>query len=154
MEIISQKSSAWLFFFELGGYSLLLPVLSVFIRGDAWILLIVLFLIILLVRIRRTYTRSLRIDGPQLEVIYIKYFIRQTRQFKIADTILVLRDFYDIEMRSKYSSHQIWFSRIEIIENNKVKHIFTTKDGYEKETILTFFDTFTKEKNRLLYASH
>ncbi|SFO02204.1 hypothetical protein SAMN05428949_4160 [Chitinophaga sp. YR627] len=154
MEIISQKTYAWLFFFELGGYSLLLPILSVFIRGDAWILLILLFLIILIVRFRRTYTRSLRIDGPQLEVTYIKYFIRQTRRFTMTDTIMVLRDFYDIEMKSKYTSHQIWFSRIEIIENNKVKQIFSTKDGYEKETILAFFDTFTKEKNKLLSASH
>jgi hypothetical protein len=153
MEIISQKTYAQLFFFELGGYSLLLPVLSVFIRGDAWILLIALFLIILAVRIRRTYTSSLRIDGPQLEVRYIRYFIKQTRRFKMADTILVLRDFYDVEIESRYSSRQTWFSRIEIIENNKVKHIFSTKEGYSKETILAFFDTFTKEKSRLLSAS-
>lgn len=138
--------------FELGGYSLLLPVLSVFIRGDAWILLIPIFLVIIAIRIRRSFTQSLRIDGAQLEITYMKYFFKHIRRFKMADTILVLRDFYDLEMEGRYLSRKSWFSRIEIIENNKVKYIFSTKEGYTKETILAFFDVFTKEKNRLLAA--
>ena len=140
------------FFLELSGYSLLLPIFAVFVRGDAWILLALIVVVIIAIRIRNSFTKSLRIDGVQLEVIYTKYFIKRIRHFKMADTILVLRDFYDLEMEGRYYSRQSWFSRIEIIENNKVRYIFSTKEGYTKETILEFFDVFTREKNRILSA--
>lgn len=146
MEIKTQKKYILYLVLELSGYSLLLPFLLLLIGAETWMLLIPIFLVIVWLRIKRTFTKSLRVDGAYLEITYMKYFREKKIRVKTSNTVLILRDYYDVIIKSRSSSRLSWFSMLDIVENNKVKYQLTTKEGYAKDTIMNFFHAFSIEK--------
>lgn len=148
MELKTQDGYIPFLLFKLQGYILLIPILLCFISKDTWPVAVIIAIVISMFRTKRTFTETIRLDGPLLEVTYMQLFIKRKRQFNIADTVLVLRDHYDVRFK-RMPSPSSWFSLLDIVENNKVKFQISTKEGYSKDDMLTFMTAFANKKAQL-----
>jgi hypothetical protein len=148
MEIKTQNTYP-IYLLEHAGYALFLPFLFFFIDTDMLLFAILIFLGILLYKLRGKFTKSLCINGPLLEVAYVKYFRKKNVHFKIADTVLILRKYDDLEMHGKHF-RQISVHILDVVENKKVKHQLNIEDGYSMDTIMAFLHAFSDAKTMII----
>lgn len=144
MEIKSEYSYL-LYLLVRAGYVLLLPGLFFFTDADTAIFITPIFLFIIWWKIKARFTQSLHIDGTQLVVTYRKYFMEKTIHFTIADTVLILRKYGDLEMHGKYL-RPTTIHMLDIVVNNKVKYKLNTEEGFTEDTLMNFLYAFSNTK--------
>lgn len=125
----------------------MLPFLLLLAGNETWVFIIPILLVIMLLPIKRTFTESVRIDGAHLEIRYIKYFRKRIIRLNTSNTILIVRDYYDVILNM--SGRPLWFSILDVVENNKVKYKISTREGYTKETIMNFLHAIRNEKMKV-----
>ncbi|QHS62222.1 hypothetical protein [Chitinophaga agri] len=145
MKLITQESYISFFLLKLQGYSLLIPLFVPLIIQDIWPLAVILALVIAMLRTKRTFTKTVLLDGPVLEVTYMQLLKNRKRQFRTADTILMLRDHFDVVLK-RMPGPSSWFSVLDIIENKEVKFQISTKEGYSKDELLQLMNAFVHQK--------
>ena len=142
---IKTEHSYLLYLFVRVGLALLLPVFLFITDADAAIFVAPIILFIIWWKLKARLTQSLHIDETQLEITYRKYFREKTIHFAIADTILILRKYDDLELRGK-RSRLITIHKLDIVVNNKVNYQLSTNEGFSEETLIKFIYAFSDAK--------
>lgn len=84
-----------------------------------------------------TFTDSLQVENNQLIVRYMKFFRNREVTFPISDTILELRQYHDDVRFPPYYQMAIRY-------RNKIRYTVDAREGFTKETLLSFMDGFSK----------
>lgn len=117
-------------------YFFYLPLFSVFFRGGIWMLSIPFLAYIIRSKAICTFTNSMKIDGDQLIINYMKFFMTREKSFPIAGTILELRNYHD---DARFPSYY----QLAVVINQKTKYMIDSREGFTKETLLSFMSVFS-----------
>jgi hypothetical protein len=117
-------------------YFFYIPLLSFFFKGGIWMLSIPFLAYIIRSKVICTFTNSMKIDGGQLTINYMKFFMTREKSFPIAGTILKLHNYHD---DARFPSYY----QLTVVINKKTKYVIDSREGFTKETLLSFMSAFS-----------
>ncbi|SEW49847.1 hypothetical protein SAMN04488122_3609 [Chitinophaga arvensicola] len=116
-------------------YFYMYRILAIFIVGSAGILLIPFIIYYIRAKCTLTFTNSLRTEQGQLIIGYMKFFRNREVAFPLKETVLELREFHDDVRFPPYY-------QMAVRHNNKIRYTLDSREGYSRETLLTFMNGF------------
>ncbi|NLR77218.1 hypothetical protein [Chitinophaga eiseniae] len=95
------------------------------------------------------FVTTLRIQGNQLEVDYVKVFRRCTAHFNIADTVLEIRRYDELRHNGKWPTGPIYkYDWLHIIEHGKDKFYVDSRKGFPSSQFMILLQAFADAKAR------
>lgn len=96
------------------------------------------------------FATTLRIQGNQLEVDYVKAFRRCTAHFNIVDTILEIRRYDELHHNGRWPIGPIYkYDWLHINEQDKDKFYVDSRKGFSTPQFMTLLQAFADAKARL-----
>ncbi|RAJ77545.1 hypothetical protein CLV59_107312 [Chitinophaga dinghuensis] len=89
------------------------------------------------------FTKSMQLQEDELQVHYVKWCCKRNMSIPLQELVIKLYCYQD---DFRFPEYYV----LKLIVNGKVRHELDHRDGYTKETLLTFMEDFATAKNACL----